>query len=259
MDSSETIEGQSAAEALEEWLDWPGMPFDWQKCDSPIEDDVFHELYKFAGDQVALRRQHEVKTEAGNFRLDFLLTHRTTGRPIAIECDGKDFHDATKDRSRDRAILRTGKVAALYRVKGKDCYYCGLDVLQLLAQLEPWLVMPRFFEQATVYPHPTSYRDEHLGELEDGYSGSKRTYLEQVEGEYETTNCYCEGACECVPMPVMTESRVRTPTLIRFLSAPGFPSAYSKPSNLIPLPLPEWKVRLKEFFQKQVKKDHGEA
>lgn len=45
------------------------------------------------------------------YRVDFLLEHGV--RKLAIECDGHDFHDRTKqqaayDRSRDRELLRIG-------------------------------------------------------------------------------------------------------------------------------------------------------
>lgn len=248
MSTDDTIRVKSRAEAIGEWLDWPGKPFEWQRCDTPIEDWVFHQLHKFANDQVALRRQHEINTHAGTFRLDFLLTHRTTGRPIGIECDGRNFHSVSRDCKRDQAIMHSGCVSAIYRIRGKDCHFCGLDVLQLLAQMEPWLVTERCHEQATFYPHPTTYRDEYVGLLEGGYHGLMRTYLDQVEDEYEETECYCEGECECVPRPVMVESRERTPTVIRYMSAPGFPSAFERPAHLIPLPMPLWKIDLKEAW-----------
>lgn len=239
-----------ASELFEHWLDWPGEPFPWQKCDSPIEDFIFHEFHKFASDQVALKRQHEVHTDAATFRLDFLLTHRTTGRPIGIECDGRDFHSVARDRKRDEAIIRSGTVAEIYRIRGKDCHYCGLDVLQLLAQREPWIVIDGFHQQAAHYPHPTTYRDERVGTT-DGYAGIRRCYFEQVEDEYIDTECYCEGECECVPIPVMIKSTKRTPTLIRSMSGSGFPSAFENPPVLNPLPMPEWKDRFRNEWRAQ--------
>lgn len=248
MSTTEDVNIKSSAEVFEDWLDWPGGPFPWQKCDSPIEDFMFHEFYKFAGDQVVLRRQYDVKTDAGTFRLDFLLTHRTTGRPIGIECDGRDYHSAARDRMRDEAIIRSGALAEIYRVRGKDCNYCGRDVLQLLAQCEPWIVSERFHQQAAFYPHPTTYRDERVGMI-DGYSGIARTYFEQVDDEYEEVNCECEGECECVPIPVVRESTRRTPTLVRYMSGEGFPSAFERPAYLKPVPMPAWKDRLRELWE----------
>lgn len=243
-----TTHCMSSAEMMADWLDSPGEPFEWQKCDTPIEDDFFHQLHKFASDQVALKRQHEINTDKGTFRLDFVLTHRTTGRPIGIECDGRDYHSISRDSVRDQAIMRSGCIAQIYRIRGKDCHHCGLEVLQLLAYMEPWLVLDGFWEMAAFHPHPTTYRDESVGILEGGYFGKMRSYFEQVDDEYEETNCSCEGECVSVPRPVMVESRERTPTLIRYMSAPGFPSAFERPDYLKPLPMPRWKIELKEAW-----------
>ncbi|MES2505505.1 MAG: hypothetical protein V4599_02305 [Verrucomicrobiota bacterium] len=150
-----------------------------------------------------------------------------------------------RDRIRDEAIIRSGALAEIYRIRGKDCNYCGHDVLQLLAQREPWIVVDGFHQQATFYPHPTTYCDEQVG-LIDGYRRIKRSYFEQVEDEYEYSECYCEGACECLPKPVMVDSTIQTPTLIRYMSGTGFPSAFMRPLHLKPLPIPVWKRDLRE-------------
>ena len=249
METTDDITIKSSAEVFEEWLKWPGKPFAWEECDSPIEDSVFHEFHKFASDQVDLKRQHVIQTDSGTFRLDFLLTHRTTGRPIVIECDGREFHNIERDRARDEAIIRSGAVARIYRVRGKDCHYCSRDVLQLLARCEPWVVTERFHQQATFYPHPTTYNDE-IFELMDGYRAMRRVYLEQIEGEYEDRVCYCEGECECVAVPVMVESSKQTSNIVCYMSGAGFSDAFEQPDYLKPLPMPEWKILFRENWEK---------
>ena len=252
MNNLDEVDPKSQGEIIEEWLDWPGKPFDWQDCDSPIEDSVFHELHQFAGDQVEFEAQHNVRTAVRTFRLDFLLKHRTTGRPIGIECDGREFHIMERDRMRDEAIIKAGAVARIYRIRGKDCNYCSRDVLQLLAQLEPWIVTERFHQQATFYPHPTTYRDDEA-EFSDGYKGIRRTYLDRVGEEYDEQECYCEGECECVPIPVMVKSADRTPTIVRFMSGKGFASAFESPAQLKPLPMPAWKLELRASWKAEKK------
>lgn len=39
---------------------------------------------------------------------------------IAIECDGKEFHDEAKDAERDRKLRAFGWI--VYRISGSDCY-----------------------------------------------------------------------------------------------------------------------------------------
>lgn len=238
------------SEIFQEWLDWPGYPIDWTECDSPIENEMFRELHKFASDQVAFTDQFEIKTDAGTYRLDFLLRHRTTGRQIAIECDGKDFHTVARDSMRDAAIMRTGLVAAIYRIKGKDCYYCTLDVWQLIAQKEPWIFFDGFHEIAKCIPHPNSYEDDSLDGSQDGYRSFARTYFDELERDEERyIECHCEGECDCRYTPEVVESTIRTPTVIRYMSAPGHPSAFERPEHLIPLPMPPWKADLAKHLR----------
>jgi len=240
------------SEILDDWLDWPGKPFGWRQGDSPIQNEFFRYLHKFANDQCALRWEHEVDTDAGTFRLDFLLTHRSTGRAIGIECDGRDFHSVARDSKRDEAIMRTRCVAEIYRVRGKDCHHCGLDVLQLIAQREPWIASDAFHQQATFQPPPTTYRDEAVACLEGGYNGLMRTYYDYVERDDEVqAECFCEGECDCSSAPEVEESRIRTPTLIRFMSAPGHPSAFAVPERIIPVPMPAWKRELAQQWRNQ--------
>lgn len=239
-----------ASETFQEWLNWPGDPFEWRQCDSPIEDNLFHEVHKFASDQVALDSQCEIKTQSGTFRIDFVLRHRTTGRPIGIECDGKEFHDLEKDAKRDAAIMATGQLAALYRVYGKDCYYCSNDVLQLISSKEPWAFSDGFFKLASFRPNPITYEDDELSDLQFGYAGIRRSYFEYVERDEEyQCECYCEEECDCRYVPEVVASKQRTPTVIRYLSTQGHASAYEQPAQLIPLPMPKWKVELAQALQ----------
>jgi hypothetical protein len=253
IDKNETqiVMMKHVSEIFEEWLDWPGSPFAWRACDSPIENEMFRELHKFASDQVALSDQHEIKTDTGSFRLDFLLRHRTTGRQIAIECDGKDFHSVTRDSKRDTAIIRTGLVAAIYRVRGKDCHHCSLDVWQLIAQKEPWIFCDGFHEIATFRPHPTTYQDDSLEGTQDGYKGFMRTYFDVLENDDERhIECWCDGECGCSYTPEVAESITRTPTVIRYMSTSGHPSAFERPERPISLPMPVWKADIAKYIRR---------
>lgn len=75
----------------------------------------------------------------GNYRIDFLMTTRDLEGNIgslAVECDGHDFHERTKeqaahDRSRDRAILLAG--LRVIRFTGseihRDLFQCAEEAL----------------------------------------------------------------------------------------------------------------------------------
>ncbi|MEQ1935555.1 MAG: hypothetical protein ABL962_16980 [Fimbriimonadaceae bacterium] len=129
----------------------------------------------------------------------------------------------------------------------------------MIAQREPWIVRSSFHEQATFYPHPTTYRDEMAGCLEGGYRGIMRTYFDRVERDEEFyVECGCEGDCECRYTPQMVESKERTPTVIRFMSAAGHPSAFETPEYLIPLPMPEWKRALAQDYYASHPPTNGE-
>lgn len=88
--------------------------------------------------------QHKV----GDYRLDFAVhvTCQSDERPrsawIAIECDGHEFHERTKeqaarDKARDRAL--TAKGFRILRFAGSEIYEssfaCAADVLQLVRSI----------------------------------------------------------------------------------------------------------------------------
>lgn len=110
--------------------------------DSPIEDEFVLRYVKYAGVDVRMQRQVEVNTLCGRFVLDFVLTG-PSGHRIGIECDGKAFHDESRDEWRDAMIIGGGFVDEIYRIRGSDIVYNMDDVLYLLACFEPALFDPR--------------------------------------------------------------------------------------------------------------------
>jgi very-short-patch-repair endonuclease len=109
----------------------------YSNCESPIEEDFLHCFYKVKAENVSINGQEICQTRLGNFRLDFVIT--TGSRKIAIECDGKDYHDKERDKLRDEAILETGFVDTIYRIPGKGLWFFTNDVLDLLRIVEPTL------------------------------------------------------------------------------------------------------------------------
>jgi len=109
--------------------------------DSPLEDDFAYHITKYLERTISLIPQYEVKTICGNFRLDFMVD-TLTGK-IGFECDGKDFHDASRDEWRDAMILGSKCVDAIYRMRGQDLYYHINDILYFISRLDPELFSHR--------------------------------------------------------------------------------------------------------------------
>jgi hypothetical protein len=113
------------------------------RCESPIEHGLLRafiafrladrriRLDGFEGGAVAtdwdaiIYSQFPVET----FRLDFAII-LSTGHRIAIECDGHDFHDrtkeqATRDKSRDRKLTELGW--RVLRFTGSEIHRDSID------------------------------------------------------------------------------------------------------------------------------------
>jgi hypothetical protein len=120
--------------------------------ESPIEEALAHELLKYVHPEVNFVPQHEVKTVGGVFRLDFLLERN--GRRVAIECDGRDFHDSYRDEWRDAMLLGDGCIDVMYRLRGADILLFTADLLFLVARQEPPMFTERGHINLRTLAHP---------------------------------------------------------------------------------------------------------
>lgn len=96
---------------------------DWITQFTPIENDAWHTIRCLG---LPLYPQFPV----GRVFVDF-------GDPvkkIALECDGKAFHDDEKDYLRDKGLSAMGWV--VYRAPGRECVKQGLDLGDLYSQLD---------------------------------------------------------------------------------------------------------------------------
>lgn len=98
---------------------------------SPIEREMYRGLIGRAASwgNWSLQIQHRVQ----NYKIDLAFLRRDNEQPVlAIECDGHDYHERTKeqaahDRSRDRVLLGLGiktirfTGSEIYRRGGDDC------------------------------------------------------------------------------------------------------------------------------------------
>jgi very-short-patch-repair endonuclease len=161
------------------------IPF--EPCDSPIEDNFLWDFRKVAAEDVQLRRQQDCKTPLGWFRLDFVLSSVEGGTVIAIECDGRNFHSEAKDSERDAAIVSTGFVEKVYRLRGRDINFHIHDTLHLLGQREPWLISDRGQIHLDRLSEPEARREDVWGVMASpGFPyGIMRSYIEPRRASHD--------------------------------------------------------------------------
>jgi very-short-patch-repair endonuclease len=61
-----------------------------------------------------------VQLEIGRFRVDFAVARRIQGtvRLVAVECDGRAYHDKARDKARDRELGADERVIKIVRLPG---------------------------------------------------------------------------------------------------------------------------------------------
>ena len=116
--------------------DLPEPPFD-----SPIEAAFADSCFKFLSPNVYVGKQVEASTTHGVFRLDFLMS--VNDKKIAIECDGKDFHEGLRDELRDAILLGGGNCETIYHFRGCDLVYYPYDCVWLISVLDKDLFSQR--------------------------------------------------------------------------------------------------------------------
>lgn len=117
---------------------------------SPIEQALFLALRQIKGwveekiyvEAVALEPQYQVKTKTKTYYLDFLLgvlLKDNTQILLAIECDGHDFHEKTKeqarkDRQRERDLTANGYTVIRFTGSEiyEDPYKCAYEIFSLI-------------------------------------------------------------------------------------------------------------------------------
>jgi hypothetical protein len=102
--------------------------------ESPIEDIFAEHCFKYLSEDVLAEKQTEVTTKHGNFRVDFEL--KTSMTRIAIECDGKEFHNLFKDEIRDSILLGEKHFDTIYHFRGSDLNYYPYDCIWLMFILD---------------------------------------------------------------------------------------------------------------------------
>jgi len=150
----------------------------YEECDSPIEDIFLWEFRKLANNNIALRPQYDVDVGFTVYHLDFILTSEIDNISIGIECDGREFHSEARDAKRDLAIIDTGVVDKIYRLRGVDLFYSIHDTLQLLSKVEPKIFSDRGLKIMDSLCHGDYTRDDYKGEWHGQFPFAAIRYFE---------------------------------------------------------------------------------
>lgn len=109
--------------------------------DSPIEDLFAWQACKLLHPEVRMIPQFAVYARPVTYRLDFALLRGP--HFIAVECDGRPFHDPVRDEQRDYHVLSLSQVQRIYRFRGQDLWGRMHGCLEVLRRSEPWMFEPR--------------------------------------------------------------------------------------------------------------------
>lgn len=108
--------------------------------DSPIEDIFASAIVKYLSNDITISKQAKFHTQISDFRTDFLLHHKYTGKKIAIECDGKQYHrNFDREYFRDAILLFEKHVDAIYHFTGGGINFFIDDCLYTMLQWDPHL------------------------------------------------------------------------------------------------------------------------
>ena len=102
--------------------------------ESVLEERFANVFLRFARKDVKMETQVTCKTLCGDFRPDFIITEQS-GRKIAIECDGKDYHNEHRDEWRDAMLIGDDFVDEIYRIRGVDIKYNLNEILLIMTVL----------------------------------------------------------------------------------------------------------------------------
>lgn len=174
--------------------------------ESPAEECLGERLRSSVDPTAKLQTQVWVDTWVGPFRLDLVLTDRS-GRRIAVEVDGRDFHDPVRDHWRTVFVVGDKRVDVVYRVPARDLRVNLVGVLAGLAVVEPLCFRQadilRWKEIADDFSirRSTNENDEDQPEGEDedaeygrAYSCRRFMLTRAIENRFRGDAIDCEGA-----------------------------------------------------------------
>lgn len=111
-----------------------------QPYESPIEQLLLVKLGGHLARSVVVTTQVPFATRLGNFRVDALMALGDVR--VALECDGKEYHDWRRDQFRDSMLLGEGHVTDVCRFTGSQIVS---DTFACIRAIALWF--PEFFTE----------------------------------------------------------------------------------------------------------------
>jgi len=174
--------------------------------ESPAEECLGERLRSAINPTASYQTQVWVETTVSRFRLDIVLVDKT-GRRIAVEVDGKEFHEPVRDHWRTVFIMGEGLADVVYRVPASDLKINLVGVLAGLASLEPLCFskedVTRWKEATDLGWLYSAAADERCawGEGEDDDDDGARSYhwrrlasIQAIESRFHADRKDCEQA-----------------------------------------------------------------
>ena len=154
-------------------LSWSHLnegPFYDPPYESQLEDIFALTIIKYLNTSIDFQKQVEVDTICGKFRIDFIAD--CGSKKVAFECDGREYHNESRDEWRDAMILGSKAVDVIYRLRGSDLTYHIEDCLFVISKNDPEIFSPRGLINLEVLTSDETRRHE----LEDGEETIMITY-----------------------------------------------------------------------------------
>ena len=189
--------------------------------ESPAEECLGERLRSAIDPTARFQTQVWVDTWVGPFRLDILLTDKN-GRRIAVEVDGKEFHEPVRDHWRTVFIIGDRRANVVYRVPARDLKINLVGVLAGLAALEPLCFsraeISRWREITDRRP---TYATAEGSEREDDDGGDAdygHSYSGRWIGSFMAIESHFRGdARDCEPATIKTYYEFATATSLKDL------------------------------------------
>jgi|GEM_PF-5331467 len=166
-------------------VDWSGFAERYcqavSTAESPIELSMQMALQRVLKEPDRLVAQVELETRRGVFRPDFLLSITPAFR-LAIECDGKDYHDPLRDGFRDAFLLASRSVSAITRISGRTIHASSSKVAIDVLSEYPHLLK----DEVTQILKQAKREKEERYELYAEACRLRERYLEREGGDSES-------------------------------------------------------------------------
>lgn len=105
-------------------------------CESPMEREFLRQVFK---SRSLFRLEQQV--EIGSYRCDFVLNG------CAVEIDGAEFHEFSRDKARDAELLRSGRISKLIRIPAASVWY---QAPQIMSVIKAWIGLSEFIPLGAV-------------------------------------------------------------------------------------------------------------